>query len=63
MNALIVSSDLSEDDVYKLTKTFFENLDKLSTSHQAAADISLENAQQGMVAPVHPGAQKYYDEQ
>ena len=63
MNALVVSSDLSEDDVYKLTKTFFENLDKLSTSHQAAADISLENAQKGMVAPVHPGAQKYYDEQ
>ena len=63
MNALVVSSELSEDDVYKLTKTFFENLDKLSTSHQAAADISLENAQKGMVAPVHPGAQKYYDEQ
>ena len=24
MNALVVSSDLSEDDVYKLTKKFFE---------------------------------------
>lgn len=63
MNALVVSSDLSEDDVYKLTKTFFESLDKLVTSHQAAADISIEGAQQGLVAPVHPGAQKYYDEQ
>ncbi|WP_019673084.1 TAXI family TRAP transporter solute-binding subunit [Psychrobacter lutiphocae] len=63
MNALVVSSDLSEGDVYKLTKTFFESLDKLKTAHQAAADISLENAQQGMVAPIHPGAKKYYDEQ
>ncbi|MEK4427118.1 TAXI family TRAP transporter solute-binding subunit [Solibacillus sp. FSL K6-1523] len=63
MNALAVSSELSEDDVYKLTKTFFESLGKLTTSHQAAADISLENAQKGMVAPVHPGAQKYFDEQ
>lgn len=63
MNALVVSSDLSEDDVYKLTKTFFDSLNKLVTSHQAAADISLENAQQGLVAPVHPGAQKFYDEQ
>lgn len=63
MNALVVSSELSEDDVYKLTSTFFNNLDKLATSHQAAADISLEAAQQGMVAPVHPGAQKFYDEQ
>ncbi|MER1987195.1 MAG: TAXI family TRAP transporter solute-binding subunit [Solibacillus sp.] len=63
MNALVVSPKLSEDDVYKLTTTFFGNLDKLVTSHQAAADISLEGAQQGMVAPVHPGAQKFYDEQ
>ncbi|WP_077215177.1 TAXI family TRAP transporter solute-binding subunit [Bacillus dakarensis] len=63
MNALVVRSDLSEDDVYKLTKTFFESLDKLGNAHQAATEVSLEAAQKGMVAPVHPGAQKYYDEQ
>ena len=63
MNALVVSSDLSEDDVYKLTKKFFESLDTLGNSHQAATEITLEDAQKGMVAPVHPGAQKYYDEQ
>lgn len=63
MNALVVSSEMSEDDVYKLTKTFFGNLEALENSHQAASDISLEGAQTGMVAPVHPGAQKYYDEQ
>jgi uncharacterized protein len=63
MNALVVRSDLSEDDVYKLTKTFFERLDALGNSHQAATEITLEGAQEGMVAPVHPGAQKYYDEQ
>ena len=63
MNALVVRSDLSEDDVYKLTKTFFESLDKLGNAHQAATEVSLEAAQEGMVAPVHPGAQKYYDEQ
>ncbi len=63
MNAFVVSSDLSEDDVYKLTKTFFESLDKLKTAHQAAADINVETAQQGLVAPIHPGAKKYYDEQ
>ena len=60
---LVVSSELSEDDVYKLTKKFFESLEALENSHQAASDISLEGAQSGMVAPVHPGAQKYYDEQ
>lgn len=63
MNALVVKKSLSEEDGYKLTKTFFESLDRLQNSHQAAKDISLEQAQKGMVAPVHPGAQKYYDEQ
>ncbi|AAZ18600.1 TRAP-T family transporter, periplasmic substrate binding subunit [Psychrobacter arcticus 273-4] len=63
MNALLVRSDMSEDDVYKLTKALFDNLEGLKNAHQAAADISLETAQQGMVAPIHPGAKKYYDEQ
>lgn len=63
MNALVVNSDMSEDDVYKLTKTFFENLDALENSHQAASDITLEAAQEGLVAPLHPGAERYYNEQ
>lgn len=63
MNALLVRSDMSEDDVYKLTKALFDNLEGLRNAHQAAADISLDTAQQGMVAPIHPGAKKYYDEQ
>ncbi|GAA0311250.1 TAXI family TRAP transporter solute-binding subunit [Psychrobacter aestuarii] len=63
MNALLVSSDLSEADGYKLTKALFDNLDGLKTAHQAANDISLETARDGMVAPIHPGAKKYYDEQ
>ena len=63
MNALVVNADTSEDDVYKLTKTFFDNLDKLESSHQSASDISLEGAQEGLVAPLHPGAERYYNEQ
>ncbi len=63
MNALVISSDISEEDGYELTKTFFENLEALGNSHQAATEITLEGAQQGMVAPLHPGAKKYYDEQ
>lgn len=62
LNALVVRSDMSDDDVYKLTKAFFENLDSLKNAHQAAADISVENAQNGLVAPLHPGAKRYYDE-
>lgn len=63
MNALVIRADLSEDDGYKLTKTFFESLDNLRNSHQAMRDVSLEQAQEGLVAPLHPGAAKYYAEQ
>mgnify|MGYP003441012512 CR=1 FL=1 len=62
-NALVVRKDLSEDDVYKLTKTFFESLEKLSNSHQAANDISLEKGSEGIIGELHPGAKKFYDEQ
>lgn len=61
-NALVVSSALSEDDAYKLTKAFFENLGTLQTAHQAAKEIDPAAAKEGFVAPMHPGAKKYYDE-
>lgn len=61
-NALVVSSALSEDDVYKLTKSFFANLGMLQTAHQAAKEIDPAQAKEGFVAPMHPGAKKYFDE-
>lgn len=61
-NALAVRADLSEDDVYLLTKTFFESLPQLQTAHQAANAINVNEAQQGLVAPLHAGAKRYYDE-
>lgn len=62
-NALVVRADMSEDDVYKLTKQFFESLPTLQNAHQAANEITLEGAQQNIVAPLHPGAKRFYDEQ
>src|SRR5699024_663601 len=63
MSALVVREDINEYDVYNLTKYLFENLDSLENSHQAAADISIENSMESMVIDVHPGAQRFYDEQ
>ncbi|OAU95718.1 TAXI family TRAP transporter solute-binding subunit [Moraxella catarrhalis] len=62
LNSLVVRSDLSENDVYNLTKSFFDNLSTLQTAHQAANGITIENAQQGLIVDLHPGAKKYYDE-
>lgn len=57
---LVVRSDLSEDLVYKITKSIYENLDKLG--HAKAKEIKLENALSGVSLPVHPGAKKFFDE-
>jgi len=60
---LAVSTDLSEDTVYQMTKILFENVDQLRAVHQKAQSISLETALEGMSIPLHPGAVKYYEEQ
>lgn len=62
-NALIVSKDLTEDEVYHITKAIFENLDALKDAHSAAEDIELEKAPEGLGIPLHPGAEKYYKEE
>lgn len=62
-NALVVAADLTPEDVYVLTKTFFDNLDKLQFAHQAAKGIIPQESAQGLVIPMHEGAKRYYDEQ
>jgi TRAP transporter TAXI family solute receptor len=62
-NQLLVSSELSEDAVYDITRVLFDNLDELHNSHNAARDITLESVQDGLVAPMHPGAERYFVEQ
>lgn len=57
---LVAQNDLSEDVVYDITKAIFENTDKIQ--HAKAEFIKPETALEGIGIPVHPGAQKYFDE-
>ena len=60
---LIVSADASEDDVYNLTKTIFDNIEDIKVKHAKGAELSLENATEGLtVVPFHAGAAKYFKE-
>lgn len=61
-NYLVTSDAVSDDVAYAMTKAMFENLDEMKAAHAAANAIDVQNALQGMPIPVHPGAQKYYDE-
>lgn len=59
---LIVSTSASEEDVYNITKAIFDNKDTITAAHAKGAELSLENATQGMTAPFHAGAAKYFAE-
>ncbi len=61
-NMIVVSKELSEDEVYDITKAIFENIEKIQQSHPAAKDLSLESAVDRVPIPLHPGAEKYFVE-
>ncbi len=61
-NFLAVRSDVSEENVYQITKTIFENLPFLQAIHPATKVMAIESAIAGLPLPLHPGAAKYYQE-
>ena len=61
-NFLAVHADVSDDDVYLITKTMYENLDFLQNIHAATTVMSLNAAIAGLPLPLHPGAIRYYEE-
>ena len=61
-SVLAVSTDLSEELVYDLTKTLWENQTELSGMLSALSDLSVDNALDGITIDYHPGAVKYYKE-
>lgn len=61
-NFLACRADLSEDVVYELTKTLYENLTYLQAIHKATLGMSLDSAIEGLSVPLHSGAARYYRE-
>ncbi len=62
-NYLVTHAGVSDEMAYDMTRLMYENLEGLEASHQAAAEIQLENALTGMPIPLHPGAETFYREQ
>jgi TRAP transporter TAXI family solute receptor len=60
---IVTSADVSDEVVYALTKSVFENLEQFRSLHPALANLDPKQmAQDGLSAPLHPGAQKYFRE-
>ncbi len=61
-NFFVTSSDAADDDVYRITRAIFENLDRVRAVHPAAKAVSLERALSARPIEVHPGALRYFTE-
>jgi TRAP transporter TAXI family solute receptor len=59
---LCTSIRAPEEVVYTLTKVVFENLDEFQRQHPAFAGLKKEGMREGLTAPLHPGAIKYFRE-
>jgi hypothetical protein len=59
---LVTSEKQSEEKVYNLVKTVFENLDRFRTMHFAFRSLQRQEMLKGLSAPLHPGALRYYKE-
>ncbi len=58
----ITSAKVPDNIVYAVTKEVFDNFELFKKLHPAYQVLTKENMLQGMSAPIHPGAMKYYKE-
>ncbi|MBF0363427.1 MAG: TAXI family TRAP transporter solute-binding subunit [Oligoflexia bacterium] len=59
---LVTSESVDEEIVYKFTKDLFSNLAKLKDSNSLYSNLSRERLFDGLSAPIHAGALKYFKE-
>jgi uncharacterized protein len=62
MAILVARSSVSDEFVYSLTRAVFDNLPQFQSSHPAARHLSLHTALSGMALPLHPGAERYFQQ-
>ena len=63
MATIVASADTDENTVYELVKAVFDNLGEFRKLHPAFAKLEAKKMiSDGLSAPLHPGAVKYYKE-
>jgi len=63
MATIVTGADVADATVYEVTRAVFENLDDFKSLHPAFANLDPKQMiKNGLSAPLHPGAIKYYKE-
>ena len=59
----VTSASVDDETVYQVVKAVFDNFDRFKGLHPAFANLTEEEMiSQGLSAPLHPGAERYYKE-
>lgn len=59
----VTSADVSDEQVYQVVKAVFDNFDDFKRLHPALGHLVKEDmVKNGLSAPLHPGAEKYFKE-
>ncbi len=58
----VTSAKVADDVVYAIVKEVFDNFETFKKLHPAYAGLTKESMLEGLSAPLHPGALKYYKE-
>lgn len=63
LQSIYCRSDLNEEVVYQYCKAFYENIEEVAQSNANIAALTPESMLTGADSiPIHPGAQRFYDE-
>ena len=60
---MMASKNMSDDTAYKLVKTYFDQIPSMRKNNAQLKDLSADQRFAGVIAPLHPGAVRYYKEQ
>jgi len=61
-NSYLASKDLSDDLAYQITKIVYEHIEDLKKVYKDSGQATPENTMKYAIAPLHPGAIKFYRE-
>ena len=62
LTTLVSSSDVPDEIVYEVVRALFDSLPLFQTRHPSFEELSPEGMLRGSMAPLHPGAERYFRE-
>jgi TRAP transporter TAXI family solute receptor len=62
VTVLVINKDVPKEVAYAMTKSLWDNHDLFVNVRNIWNSVRLEDALRGAAIPIHPGAQRYYDE-